>query len=89
MSTDKLAKADEWLVFVRGEVYEKTLSKESSIYIIKEEKTWTVWVGTWMKGRPLPIREKTIISNASFERALKRANGYVTFIRQKQKGVKE
>ena len=81
---DKKAKDCGWMILSPGEAYERVLSKSSSVFILKEKKYWIVWRGYWFyKNNPKPTKEKTIISKATFDTALTRANGYVNYVRNK------
>jgi hypothetical protein len=71
-----------WTVYPYGECYEKRIGRDSYVYILLEKSgKWTVWRGTWRE-RQYAEKEKLVIENVDFEKALEKANNYVNWFRK-------
>jgi hypothetical protein len=78
------AKKNGWIVHPYGEAYEKQVGRNSMIFIFKElNGKFTVWRGKWTV-KSSPDTESLIVSNVDFEKALERANNYVSWIRNRR-----
>lgn len=77
MAVDK-AKATGWLTLKEGEAYYKTLAPNREFYIFRDEDgTYMLWWGWWLPKEKKPIKEKTLATGLTFDRAINRANSYI------------
>lgn len=82
-SINEIARKSNWIIIKNSEVFEKVISKNSGIYILKDGSKWCVWRGYWILGIIRPIKEKVIIENVSFYVAIRRANNYLNWLNSK------
>lgn len=75
-SVDKRARKKGYLIYQSNELYFKQLTRNSAIYIQRNNKSFTVYRLTFEKNNPKPISERTIVKSTDLINAFNRAEAY-------------
>jgi len=79
---DYLAYQSGWLVGVSGEVYEITINRFTSLFILKnDEMKFDVVKISWRKGEYKPFKENYRATNVNFVTALEAGNNYIQWLK--------
>ena len=74
---DKRAKERGYLIYKSDELYVKQLTRSTEVYVQRNDKSFTVYRLTFIKGNPVAIAEKTIVKSTDILNAFNRAEAYV------------
>ncbi len=83
---DEKAKQAGFIICLSGELYTKSLGKNSAVYIENTNNQWEAWRETYIPGKSTPISYKVIASFKEFEYVLLKAKRYFDFIQRKRDG---
>lgn len=87
-SRDLKAKQFGFIVVLTGELYTRTLGRNSSVYIERIGSQWEAWRETYRFERKEPIHCKTIATAEGFEYVLLKAKNYFGYIERKRSSKK-
>ncbi|MEW9110737.1 MAG: hypothetical protein AB2374_15410 [Cytobacillus gottheilii] len=83
LNRDTQAKQVGFMIGISGEVYTRSLSKNSIVYIEQIGGNWEAWRETYQKNNQRAISVKVICNAATFEYVLLKANSYFDYIERK------
>lgn len=83
---DEKAKQAGFMIGLSGELYTKSLGKNSAVYIENTNNQWEAWRETYIQGKSIPISYKVIASFKEFEYVLLKAKRYFDYIQRKRDG---
>lgn len=83
LNRDTQAKQVGFMIGISGEVYTRSLSKNSIVYIERIGNNWEVWKETYQKNNPRAISVNVICNAATFEYVLLKAKSYFDYIERK------
>lgn len=83
LNRDTQAKQVGFMIGISGEVYTRSLSKNSIVYIEQIESNWEAWRETYQKNNQKAISVKVICNAVTFEYVLLKINSYFDYIERK------
>lgn len=83
---DEKARQAGFMIGLSGELYTKSLWKNSAVYIEKVNNQWEAWRETYIQGKSTPISYRVIASFKEFEYVLLKAKRYFDYIQRKRDG---
>lgn len=81
---DEKAKQAGFLVGLSGELYTKSLGKNSAVYIEEINNQWEAWRETYIQGKSTPISYRVIASFKEFDYVLLKAKRYFDYIQRRR-----
>lgn len=82
---DEKAKQAGFMVGLSGEIYTKSLWRNSAVYIEKVNDQWEAWRETFVPGKSTSISYRVIARFKEFDYVLLKAKRYFEFIQKKRK----
>lgn len=83
LNRDTQAKQAGFMIGISGEVYTRSLSKNSIVFIEQIGSNWEAWRETYQKNNQRAISVKGICNAATFEYVLLKTNSYFDYIERK------
>src|SRR6478609_8046991 len=83
-SLDEKAKRVGFIVALSGTLYTCSLSRNSAVYIEKNEIEWELWRETYLPGKRYLMSFKIIASSKDFKYILRKAENYMKYIQKKR-----
>lgn len=80
---DDKAKQAGFMVGLSGEIYTKSLWRNSAVYIEKVNDQWEAWRETYIQGKTTPVSYKVIARFKEFDFVLLKAKRYFDYIQKK------
>jgi hypothetical protein len=82
LNRDIQAKQAGFMIGISGEVYTRSLSKNSIVYIERIGSNWDAWRETYQKNKESPVSVKVICSGVTFDYVLLKAISYFDYIKR-------
>lgn len=77
---DKRARKSGFIVAILGELYFKSLGKNSAIYIEKVDSRWETWREIHLSGKKVPYNCYVFAAEQEFEYVLLKAKRYLDYL---------
>lgn len=74
---DKRARQKGYLIYKSNELYVKQLTRNSEVYIQRNNKSFMAYRLTFKKGNPKATSERTIVKSTDLMNAFNRAEAYI------------
>jgi len=89
LNRDIQAKRAGFMIGLTGQVYTRSLSKNSIVFIEQIDNKWEAWRETYQKGKCKAVSVKIICSASTFEYVLLKTKNYFDYIERKWGGNNE
>ncbi|WP_147535652.1 hypothetical protein [Bacillus marasmi] len=87
LNRDQVARANHFLIGLRGTLYFKSVSKQSVVYIEQINDKWRAWRETYQSNSERSVSHKVIFEDAIFNYVLLRSKGYFDYIDRKGRAM--
>ncbi|PAE31674.1 hypothetical protein CHI06_27585 [Bacillus sp. 7884-1] len=84
LERDNKAKYTGFIVALPGELYTRTIGKNSCAYIEQIGSEWQAWRETYQSKKEKAVSNKIIFTSETFELVLLKAKGYFDYIGRKR-----